>query len=116
MFDLWFASVIVHTPVLRMKLTVSGVRTGGNKIPFAQNIALCARYCNEYKAIFPSTAQKLDDAPYCLSERSGMADFEICEPQVAEFINEELIIDLFGIFKIGQKGKEDTLMLPLAST
>ena len=45
-----------------------------------------------------------------------MAEFEVDALQVSELINEELVVDLFGIFKIGQKGKEDLIMLPLAST
>lgn len=49
----------------------------------------------------PCTAQKIDDAPYCLSEQSGMAEFEVSSSDIAELINQELIVDLFGIFKIG---------------
>lgn len=45
-----------------------------------------------------------------------MAEFEVDSSHVSELINEELVVDLFGIFKIGQKGKEESLMLPLAST
>ena len=58
----------------------------------------------------------MEEAPYCLSERSGMAEFDMPELRISELLNQELIIDLFGVFKIGQKGKEEMLMLPIAST